>query len=80
MCHNYSFAPSELADLPLSHPRLTPWAVFYRRFAAGGRFPFVENLVKGVEGAFLDQVVDSLGEINRLICPIYPMQYDIIHI
>jgi len=32
---DYSFAPSELAYLPTFHPRLTPWAAFYRRFAAG---------------------------------------------
>jgi hypothetical protein len=39
-----------------------------------------QNLVKSLEVGFLDQVVDSLGEINRLICPIYPMQYDIMGI
>jgi len=30
-----SFAPSGLAALFPFHPRLTPWAAFYRRFAAG---------------------------------------------
>jgi hypothetical protein len=39
-----------------------------------------QNLVKSLEVGFLDQVVDSLGEINWLICPIYPMQYDIMGI
>jgi hypothetical protein len=34
---NSSFAPSGLGFRPLFHPRLAPWAVFFRRFAAAVR-------------------------------------------
>jgi hypothetical protein len=30
-----SFAPSELDRYPVLHPRLAPWGLFLRRFAAG---------------------------------------------
>jgi hypothetical protein len=45
-----------------------------------GALPFQQNLVKGVEAGFWDQVVDSRGEINWLICHNYPMRYDIIEL
>src|SRR6202043_711489 len=32
---NFSFAPPGLTYLPRPTPRLTPWAVFFRGFAAG---------------------------------------------
>ena len=35
LCRVVSFAPSGLAQIPAFHPRLTPWAAFFRRFAAG---------------------------------------------
>jgi hypothetical protein len=38
------------------------------------------NLVKPLVGCFRDYVVDSLGQINRLICLIYPMRCDIMAI
>ncbi len=35
-CRGFSFAPPGLADGSNGHPRLAPWAAFYRRFAADG--------------------------------------------
>jgi hypothetical protein len=32
---SHSSAPSGLGDLLIFDPRLAPWAVFFRRFAAG---------------------------------------------
>jgi len=32
-----SFAPLGLAHFPHHYPRLAPWALFFRRFAAGER-------------------------------------------
>jgi hypothetical protein len=57
---------------PMSRKRSETWAPLFLDF------PFWENLVKGVEAGFWDQVVDSMGEINRLICPNHPMRDDII--
>jgi len=35
----FSVAPSGLVDFT-DHPRLTPWAAFLRRFAAGFHYPY----------------------------------------
>src|SRR3984957_3557313 len=40
-----SFAPSGLIQSFDLHPRLAPWAAFFRRFAAG---PFQSSLARGV--------------------------------
>jgi hypothetical protein len=35
LCRSFSFAPLGLGHFPLCYPRLAPWALFLRRFAAG---------------------------------------------
>jgi len=51
-----SFAPSGLTILPLTVPRLTPWAAFFRRFATA--------LSPGTGHAFFDLPQTAFAEIN----------------
>ncbi len=45
-----SFAPPGLVQSPLYHPRLAPWAAFFRRSAAGAaleRLPALDDFLVG---------------------------------